>query len=340
MATRDTRSVLSRLKTRHEMLRDLSGDLKLVLKALAADYTSGLAPDRVLIRSNFARREKPYDGLVSDRRLPPPEERPPSVRLMKSNGIAQPFYLTTLFVAQTQAKGGQGFTNKLRTVPGPGTGATRTWADYVAVPLNVSSQARGRVTKGERIRDDNRKRQIYGALRTLAGESLVHLPNASSPSRQYEDFRLLEESGVDAVALRRYAVPTQTDAFSVPASFFVNGWHLVLTRSEIAFLLMLWQIAGVPGRSVGSWIKIASDVRLRSFAISPAAYGTHRFLADLGLVEVEHAEGRHADGTFEGVNEGADPLLHQFRLRETAFDLPAISRVLPTLQGRIRALDT
>lgn len=337
MASGDSRTTLPRLETRLGMLRDLDRDLKPVLKALNDDFAVGVGIGRVLIRTSFVRRT-PYEGLVSDRRLPPPEERPPSVRLMKSNGVAQPFYLTTLFIAQTRTKVGTKFSNTLPTAPVPGTGAARTWADYVAVPLNVSAQARGKAARGERIRDDNRRRQIYGALRTLAAQNLVHLPNASSPSRQYEDFRVLEEGGVEAVALRRYAVPEEPQVFTVPASFFLNGWHLVLTRSEIAFLLMLWQVSSGPSAGRGTWHKITSDVRLRSFAISPAAYGTHKFLVDLGLVEVEHAEGRHADGTFEGANEGAEPLLHQFRLREPNFSMNAMRVVLPVLLSKVQHL--
>ncbi|WGL52136.1 hypothetical protein P5P86_19560 [Nocardioides sp. BP30] len=338
--SKDPRSSSDRVKSRYEGLRVLGCQIPPVLQSLAAEHAEGgFAPERILIRRTFARRAQPYIGAVSDRRLPPPAERPPSVRIVRPNGVAHPFVLTALFVAQCRTKPGYAFVNEMATFPEAETGQTRTWADLIAVPLNKKAQARtGGPRRGKRILEDNRRRQIHGAVRTLAdgGQRLLHQPNAASSSRRYEDFMLLDETGVvDKASLRRYHVPDKAAAvFSLPAAFFLNGWHQVLTPSEVNFLLMLYASVGSRDAFPAEHRKIDSEERLRTYALSPGAYGSHMLLREFGLVDVVYPDGRDpADGTFAGFNEGEQPELHSFRILEAGFDRQALGVVLPSLKS-------
>lgn len=90
----------------------LRRDADLTQMDLEADRVhrlSGLAAGegQLRVRSEFMFRAEPAElpGDPSDRRLPAPQDRPPSTRLPSPRGIALRAYLTALFVAQSRNSG-------------------------------------------------------------------------------------------------------------------------------------------------------------------------------------------------------------------------------------------
>ncbi len=330
----------SRRKAREERLRSLTADHQLdnVLRALAAEHAEGRRPDRILIRPEFARLAVPIAGPVSDRKLPPLRQRPPSTRLISPSGTAQALYLTVLFIAQCQRGPGHKPDTTRPVIPHhTDDSARRSWADLLAVPATEGSGAG--ISKHDV--EDNRRRQLTRALRRLASDDmrLVTLPNASRGSRKQEGFKPQMEAGVLDVASRRpYVVPTTEEkVFSLPSSFFTNGWHLALTPSEIAMLMVLW--VRISQRTAASGqVSVSGDARLRRHALSPAAYGSHRLLQRFGLLVVEYPEGRNpTDGTFSDYptkySEDSPPPLHRFTLTEAGFEKPGVPTVMATIRG-------
>ncbi|GAA3579876.1 hypothetical protein GCM10022197_41900 [Microlunatus spumicola] len=338
--TKAPRDAESRRRARESRLRSLTADHQLdhVLRALAAEHVEGRRPGRIRLRPEFAQLAKPITGPVSDRKLPAVRQRPPSTRLISPSGTSQALYLTVLFIAQCQR--GPGYKpDTTRPVIAHHTNdpEVRPWSDLLAVPATEGSGAG--TTKHDV--DDNRRRQLVRALRRLADDDmrLVTLPNASRGSRKEEGFRPQMEAGLLDVASRRpYVVPGDDEkVFSLPAAFFTNGWHLALTPSEIALLMVLWvrtsDAVGVKGQT-----SVAADTRLRRYALSPAAYGSHQMLHRFGLLDVEYPEGRNAvDGTFADYStkysEDTPPPLHKFTLTEAGFERLAVPTVMATLRG-------
>lgn len=340
LVTKTSRDLESRRKVREGRLRSLTADHQLddVLGALGAEHAEGRHPTRIFIRPEFAQLARPITGPVSDRKLPPLRQRPPSTRLISPSGTTQALYLTVLFIAQCQRGPGQKPDTTRPVVPHHTVdSARRSWADLLAVPATEGSGA-GTSKHGV---EDNRRRQLARALRRLAGDDmrLVTLPNAARGSRKEEGFVPQMEAGVLDVASRRpYVVPTAEDrVFSLPSGFFTNGWHLALTPSEIAMLMVLW--VRISQRSAATaQVSVSGDSRLRRYALSPAAYGAHRLLQRFGLLAVEYPEGRDpTDGTFSNYStkydEDSPPPLHKFTLIEAGFEKPGVSTVMATLRG-------
>lgn len=91
----------------------------------------------------------------------------------------------------------------------------------------------------------NSSLRLQRSLQALEAQTLVKIPQSGS-RRQYESLRILNETRSG----RAYVVPgsrganpqkmrTPEGMLAIPLSFFLNGWHLVLTGSEIATYLML-----------------------------------------------------------------------------------------------------
>lgn len=302
-----------------------------VLEELVAVWTGGFQPARVLLRRQFARLDRPATGAFSDRKLPPPHKRPPSTRIIKPRGVAQSFYLTMLFVAQCERRAGQPplLDRPLSTAnPTPGHAP---WEDLVMVPAGRQGG-----TKGSALVEENRVRQLEEALRLLASDDmrLVDLPRLDATRDKLEGFIPLMESGLLGRASRyRYVVPGPDEqVFSVPASFFLNGWHSALSPSELAMMFAIW--ASSPDDSANtSRVFLEGDTRIRHYGLSPSAYGTQALLRELGVLDVYVPKERRADGTFVGKKKGDAPLLNGFTVREAGFDKPAVPTVMATLKG-------
>ncbi len=318
---------------RMEKLRALAAGKQSVdvADALREIWTAGRQPVRVRFRRPFARHDAPLKGAFSDRRLPPRPLRPPSTRLVLPRGVAQELYLTVVFVTQAEKAPGQKASSKRLLVDPLGRSGVRPWLDLVMVP------AEKRVgTSSSHLVETNRVRQLQAAVERLADDDtrLVGLPHPDAARGRLNEFVPLLDSGLRYASRSVYSVPTADEqTFSVPANFFINGWHCALTPSEVAMLFAVW--AASPQDTAGSvavWLE--GDTRIRRYGLSPDAYGTQNFLASLGVLEVTVPPGRRPDGTFVGHKKGDPPLLNSLRVVESGFDKPAVATVMATLRGR------
>ncbi|MEV6507031.1 hypothetical protein AB0M61_12995 [Streptomyces sp. NPDC051642] len=287
---------------------------------------------RLRVRSGFLFREDPAElpGDPSDRRLPPPQERPPATRLPSPRGIALKAYLTALFVAQAGSPG---------TYPGNALLLSNvdsvSWVDLFATPSELTRTGdRNYIT----VRD-KKVRQLQSALDRLSADSfqLVHLPNGKKVRGRYEVFQLLHENGVPYGGgdnPDRYMVPPEQDDLPwLPAGLFRNGWIHLLEDTEINFLLVLaWMHAKFGDQPVF----IPSDIRLRQFGLGRDAYEAHRMLDRFGLVDVEEDPDRHFDNSrVTGFKEGTMPKLHRFELRREGFNEQALPKIRSAIERRL-----
>lgn len=285
---------------------DIDVDTK-VRNALSRIHHEGKQPDHVRIRRGFVRRAEPTSGLVSDRRLPPPVQWPPLARLISPRGLALRTELTALFVAQT---------------------------------VRNRHQGRPTLTLPIEARSDNRLRQFKTALDILAKPELglVTLPRAGTARTKYEDFQLRDENGTREVGSAvEYVVPRPTEpVVIVPAAFFLNGWIHALTDSEIAAWLMFRDLSALDTPEQDrAGVHLSGDDRHRYYVLSKDTWEKHRMLSLFGLLHVESAEGRRADGTVEDYDSDSPPRRHRFWVTDEALQQPALPAVLAGVAAEI-----
>jgi hypothetical protein len=318
---------------RLDRLRGLAGSKQAedVCAALRAVWDGGRQPARILFRRQFARLDSPIRGPVSDRKLPSRRARPPSTRLILPRGVAQSLYLTLVFVAQCERGPTEpAFVGRPLSDSSPSP-AMSPWTDLVMVPAD-----RRVGTASSHLVETNRLRQLEEAVKKLASDDfrLVALPHGGDRRDRLRDFTPLLESGRLGAASRvPYTVPMPGDVvFSVPSRFFLNGWHGLLSPSELAMLFAVW--ASSPSDSAGSSrVFLEGDTRIRRYGLSPAAYATQAFLEELDVLDVVVPPGRRSDGTFIGQKKGESPLLNSFMVKEDGFKKAAMSVVLPAWKG-------
>ena len=335
-AKQHARTDTERRKVRLARLRVLTSGKRAddVCAALTTEWEQGLRPDRIYVRRQFARLDRPLTGAFSDRKLPPRKLRPPSTRLVVPQGIALETYLTVLFIAQCHvARGLKPHSSRRVMARDSGGGGPQPWSDLITAPA-VHRPGTSTFYDAE----DNRIRQIKSALTRLADDEirLVTFPNADAKSGKFEGFRPLIESGLLGRASRvPYTVPHDgEDTFSIPCEFFTSGWHMALTPSETALLLALWARSGtsLPWRT-GVLITLDGETRIRQYGLSPDAYASHKYLDAFGVLEVVPDDGRRSDGTYEDFADGAAPVPHKFRIHEEGFAKPAVATVMATVKG-------
>lgn len=326
------RSACERLETRVrrlEALRDSDGvDIdETVRAALAQVHRAGKQPDTIRIRRGFVCHTNPASDPVSDRRLPPREQRPPLARLISPRGLALRTQLTALFVAQC-ARNQPGRRPTVRLPVEARESTQLGWADLIAAVAEHDPDAVRAINRA-----DNRLRQLKAALDTLAqpGLGLVSLPRAGSARTKYEDFDLRDENGAREVGPAvEYLVPRPTEpVVSVPSIFFLNGWIHTLTDSEIAAWLMFRDFSAmdVP-EDQRAGVHLSGDDRVRYYVLSKDTWENHRMLTRFGLIRVEPAAGRRADGTVEDYDRNEPPLRHRFWVTDVALQQQALPAVL------------
>lgn len=320
------RTRADRLEKRLERLRNISegtpqrpDQVSLATTALSRVLRDGgrdLA--QVYLRESFVLRRVALQGEMSDRR-PPVAAEPPVLELMSPNGIAQQLALIAIFVAQAQKHRHQDgritFDLPLETTDAD----SYDWLDLV-VPHSTHSQ--GAVFAASRR--DNRLRQVKRALDGLAEKSLVVLPNVRDVRGKYAGFRLLDEGGPRLTGPPlAYRVPSPDDngLIALPVDFFLQGWVYVLTKSEIALLLMLRHFQG--GGSEASAFSVSGDIRLRNYGVKKDAYKGWGLLAECGLLEVAVDPRRRSNGTVVDFDRRRMPDPHQFQLLDDGFRQPA-----------------
>lgn len=277
-------------------------------------------PHNLRIRVDFAMRHNPAgpNGELTERRLPPRNERPPATRLVSPRGIALRLYLTALFIAQSRTPGAMPG-NRL---PLADLDAPVSWTDLIATPAERHS---GRVYSGQR---EKKLRQLHDALRRLSSleVQLVSLPNLQrAGAGRYEGFLLMHEGGapIGGGDNQLYTVPTaDATAMYLPGGLFLNGWIHLLEDSELVFLLML---SCLRSRFGAMPVFATSEARLLQFGLGRDAYDAQHLLSRLGLVRIHPGphHGRRLGKTGRYLKSDP-PKLHRFELLNDGFEEPAI----------------
>lgn len=152
----------------------------------------------------------------------------------------------------------------------------------------------GRKVKGSNTGRINQHRNLTRALTELEKRRLI---SAGEPVRgRFAHWSLCREDGIG----RTYELPgtTASGVVVIPYWFFRNGWHLVLTGSEIAVLFAIFdQVKRLPNHSRKYGVALPISLRWARFGLSDEAYLTAHNLADFGLIEwTESSE--TADGEY------------------------------------------
>jgi hypothetical protein len=114
---------------------------------------------------------------------------------------------------------------------------------------------------------------------------------------RYEGFQLLREDA----SQRAYTVPGDEakDALTLPASFFLNGWHLILEPREIAMLLTILhaQRLHLPRRrNQARGVAVPEKLRCTRYGISGEVYDSIHQLKVFGLIDIIDIMSNRAGG--------------------------------------------
>lgn len=257
--------------------------------------------------------------------------RSPLSALISPKGLALQTYLIALFEAQCRCRDGEAPQNSMRLVPG--RPSDLAWIDLIA--SDTTTTAAGTTPR------DNLLRQFKRALVRLEREKLVELAGSTHTNGRFEHFRLLREDGQASRTgtLVAYAVPARHDRLerqmSIPVEFFTDGWIHILSSSEIATYLMLWNVASNhPDEHDEKGVFVTEKARSGHYTLSRDVYEAHEMLAWLGLVRRVPNPNRRADGTVKSFHVDGNPLEpHRFqilprRLHENALAV-ALDRLSP-----------
>jgi hypothetical protein len=266
------------------------------------------------VRPQFSSRTSPIEGESSDRKAPPRPLRPPATRISSGGSSALRLELLAMALVQLHRKPGAKAHLYELGLPIAGSSSETGWADLVAAQP-VDSTNRGLLITSR----DKRARTVRSALTTLEEAGLVTVPGQRAQRNRFEEFALLNESGLEVIGERvEYTVPTKDEAqYLMPPGFVLNNWLHVLEDSEIAVLLMA-ACTGGAWLDDGMWA-FPGEVRLRHYGIHRDPYSRARKTLEwLGLLDVREV-GRHEDGRAED----DERLLHRIRLNVEAFEQPA-----------------
>ena len=214
------------------------------------------------------------------------DTRPPMSRLIAGAGSrALPTYLTMVYLAHLRKDAaGRAFDNDIPNLRKPGK--PKPWVELAGMY---------RAPRPGMTQSANRRRlrvSLNTALDTLADHQLVTLTGPEGSAGRYEGFTVLSDSDTED----QYVVPGEgrrnNYAIRVPATFFFNGWHLVLTPSEIAVLLAIIDRTGLLGkkprsgaiREVG--VDLKESERWGTYGLSGEAYASVHMLKAFGIIDV------------------------------------------------------
>jgi len=240
--------------------------------------------------------------------------RPPATRLLKRRNNGMSLYLTAIYVAHQTAE-------PTTAVPNARANTKRhdgldPWAALAGLGLGSDQRAR--------------RAQVTRALDQLHLARLVDLRRGTR-GVQYEGFALLQDDG----SLSRYILPSPDEATVVklPATFFYNGWHLVLEPDEIAMLLAIRHatvLAQRQGIATEHGVAIPRALRWSRYGISSETYTAVNELQEFGLIRIIELMPNRRHGRLRRVGQGDDdpdqsfaPILYRFVIDEAAFDQDA-----------------
>ena len=198
------------------------------------------------------------------------DTRPPLTRLVHRQSNALSLYLTAIYVAHLEAKPGRAFNNRRHNTMTKEDGG-RPWSLLagLSAPRDIRS----------------RRARMRRALDELVAAGLVNIRPPGVRYR-YEDWLLLKEDGSES----GYRVPSEreSDAIQLPATFFLKGWHLVLTPGEIAMLLAIMDMARSVGRlsepDTQQWVALPQSIRRDLYGLTGEIYLHAQQLREFGLV--------------------------------------------------------
>jgi hypothetical protein len=259
----------------------------------------------------------------------PPEERlrrdwstrPPLTRLVGRRHRGLSLYLAAIFTAHLEHRPDTQVLN-------PFANATRSrgrpsWATLAGLGGGPNTRAR-------RLR-------VARALNALSVARLVDLPRGRQ--MKYEGFQLLRDDGTE----RPYLVPGSTTkgARRLPAAFFLNGWHLVLTPSEVAVLFAVIDAANRLGpnpdpRNPG--VALPQRVRWERYGLSGEVYTAANELAEFGLLRrydlmEDRWAGRFGRRAADEDDPSWDPVPYRFACRLEVMNEPALDVVGAALKA-------
>jgi hypothetical protein len=249
--------------------------------------------------------------------------RPPATRLIMGTTSALPSYLSVLYVVHREASLKEaGLKNQHSNASREG--GRESWAVLC-----------GRWDSSLRAR----RARLARDLDELARADLVALRPKGQQGR-YEGFTILRDDTSD----KPYRSPRQTSrgpsVLPLPASFFRQGWHLVLTPAEIAVLLMAKHAnAAIRSSSEEPGIGLPLSTRYAIYGVSGEAYGAIHELEEFGILTVHDTMPHRRHGKFrpqqseerarlEADGESFGPVPYRLEVSDDAlFNRPALSTV-------------
>ena len=198
------------------------------------------------------------------------DTRPPLTRLVHRQSNALSLYLTAIYVAHLEAKPGRAFNNRRHNTRSK-EDVGRSWSLLagLSAPRDIRS----------------RRARMRRALDELVAAGLVNIRPPGVRYR-YEEWLLLKEDGSES----HYRVPSEreSEAIQLPATFFLNGWHLVLTPGEIAMPLAIMDMARSVGRpsepGTQQWVALPQSTRRDLYGLTGEIYLHAQQLREFGLV--------------------------------------------------------
>ncbi|MFD7574406.1 hypothetical protein ACFV6U_28440 [Streptomyces sp. NPDC059810] len=301
-------------------------------------YKRGHMPSMVRIRRSFIRLEE-FGGLVEDERKPLPKEaRPLSGQMISPKGLTLKLYLLMLFAAQCEVTAGKEWADPYPIEPS--SQKTDSWRGLVATIAKYD----GPGVQAASVRT-NKVRQIAEAMKTL--EKMGLLASATGVAGQVrKGVLLLCDNGKSknaGAANIPYTVPQDAEEFvDIPIEFFTSGWVHVLTTSEIAALLMWFDVMKFDPRTLRlddgrllSYGYVLSNTRHGWYGLGRDAYETHQPLEAFGLLSVVRHEKRYVDGKWKDFEENSEDMVcHRILLHAEGFKKDAGEVVHPVLHRR------
>src|SRR6266487_4653607 len=195
--------------------------------------------------------------------------RPPCAKLLMRRTHALASYLTMIYVAHAEAADGN-----------PGR------ANRHANATRVNNQDSWAVLCGRWAPNIRARRaRITRDLEELLAAELVGVKTKGAQGR-YECFGLLSDDGTG----RPYQLPRSTSdaaTLGLPAAFFAQGWHLVLTPAEIGVLLIVRHAVRTQSGSTDvPGAPITRMKRWQVYGISGEAYSAIHELQEFGLLVI------------------------------------------------------
>jgi hypothetical protein len=195
--------------------------------------------------------------------------RPPCAKLLMRKTHALASYLTMIYVAHAEAADG----NPSRS-------------DRHANATRVNGQDSWAVLCGRWAPNIRARRaRITRDLDELLAAELVSIKTKGAQGR-YERFGLLSEDGTG----RPHRLPRSTSdaaTLGLPAAFFTQGWHLVLTPAEIGVHLMVRHAVRTQSKSTDvPGVPITRVKRWEVYGVSGEAYMAIHELEEFGLLVI------------------------------------------------------